>query len=117
MLVKYKKTFEKIAMGLISLMPKCKDSKYLMDIVHHYEQATDRQLYLWKKDEEFVGIIGVAVEGSTATIQHISILPSYHGEGITAAMLEELRALGQYDSLQYNDETAPFLQHHLSNKE
>ncbi|KYG89070.1 acetyltransferase [[Bacillus] sp. KCTC 13219] len=117
MLVKYKKAFEKIAMGLISLMPNCKDSKQLMEIVQHYEQTPDWQLYLWKQDDEFVGTIGVAVENGIATIQHISIIPSYHGEGITAEMLDELRALGCYDSLQYNDETAPFLQRHLSDEE
>lgn len=117
MLVKYKKAFEKIAMGLISLMPNCKDSKQLMDIVQHYEHTPNWQLYLWKMDDEFVGAIGVVVTDEVATIQHISIIPTYHGEGITAAMLEELRALGQYASLHYNDETAPYLQHYLSNEE
>lgn len=67
-----------------------------------------------EKDEEFVGIIGLTVDNDEATIQHIAIIPSYHGEGITAAMLEELHALGIYTKLHYNDTTAPFLTNHLS---
>ena len=38
MLVRYKKALEKIAMGLISLMPQEKDINRLMETIHHYEQ-------------------------------------------------------------------------------
>lgn len=49
MLVRYKKALEKIAMGLLSLMPQEKDIKRLMETIQHYEQNENWTLYLWKK--------------------------------------------------------------------
>ena len=110
MLVRYKKALEKIAMGLISLMPQEKDIKRLMETMHHYEQEDNWVLYIWKKDEEYVGIVGVVVEDTIATIQHITVIPSYRGEGVALEMLQELRDLGHYETIQPNDETEPFIQ-------
>ena len=109
MLVRYKKAFEKIAMGLISLMPQEKDIKRLMETIQHYEQDENWVLYLWKKGEEYVGIVGVLADEAVATIQHITVIPSYRGEGVAIEMLQELRDLG-YEDIQSNEETEPFIQ-------
>lgn len=53
------KMFEKIAMGLLSFMPNEKDLKQLQQTIKDYETDTDRQLFLWKEDEDIVGAIGV----------------------------------------------------------
>ena len=37
MLLRYKKAFEKIAMGLLSFMPQEKDVKKLIETIHQYE--------------------------------------------------------------------------------
>ncbi|NLY79591.1 MAG: GNAT family N-acetyltransferase [Lysinibacillus sp.] len=109
MLVRYKKSLEKIAMGLLSFMPEEKDVKRLMETMQSYEQEENRQLYLWKKDEEYVGIVGVIAEGSVATIQHITVVPSYRGEGIAKEMLKELLASGEFTKIQPCEETEPFI--------
>lgn len=49
MLIRYKKSFEKIAMGLLSFMPNEKDLKQLQQTIKDYETDTDRQLFLWKR--------------------------------------------------------------------
>lgn len=113
MLVRYKKALEKIAMGLISLMPQEKDVKRLMDTMQQYEQDENWVLYLWKNGEEYVGIVGLLVDGTDATIQHITVIPSYRGEGVALEMLQELRDSGPYKTFQGNDETASFLQKYL----
>lgn len=46
-------------MGLLSFMPNEKDLKQLQQTIKDYETDTDRQLFLWKEDEDIVGAIGV----------------------------------------------------------
>ncbi len=61
-----------------------------METMHKYEQDEHWQLFLWKKGEEYIGIVGVFVEEKIATIQHITVIPSHRGEGVALAMLQEL---------------------------
>ena len=110
MLVRYKKALEKIAMGLLSFMPQEKDIKRLMETIQQYEQQENWMLYLWKRGEEYVGIVGVLVEETVATIQHITVIPSYRGEGIAVKMLQELCELGLFTEIKPNEETEPFVQ-------
>ena len=110
MLVRYKKALEKIAMGLLSFMPQEKDIKRLMETIQQYEQQENWMLYLWKRGEEYVGIVGVLVEETVATIQHITVIPSYRGEGVALEMLQELRDLGLFTEIKPNEETEPFIQ-------
>lgn len=109
MLVRYKKSFEKIAMGLLSFMPQEKDVKRLMETIQQYEQDDNWQLFLWKKGEEYVGIVGIYAEESVATIQHITVIPSYRGEGIAIEMLQELIVSGHFKEIRASEETEPFI--------
>lgn len=80
MLIRYKKSFEKIAMGLLSFMPNEKDVKKLQQTMKTYETDDQWQLYLWKKEdkEDIVGVVGIQLkEGNIAEIQHICVNPSY----------------------------------------
>ena len=110
MLIRYKKAYEKIAMGLLSFMPEHKDIKRLVDTMQQYEQNLDWYLYLLKKDEEYIGAIGFKLEGDTAIIQHITVIPSYRGEGVGTEMVTELTALDQFEQVKFVDETQPFIQ-------
>lgn len=110
MLVRYKKALEKIAMGLLSFMPQEKDIKRLMETVQQYEQQDNCMLYLWKRGEEYIGIVGVLAEETVATIQHITVIPSHRGEGIALKMLQELCDLGLFTEIKPNEETEPFVQ-------
>lgn len=109
MLVRYRKTLEKIAMGLLSFMPQEKDVKRLMETIQQYDQEEHWTLYLWKKDEEYVGIVGISTEDEVATIQHITVVPSYRGEGVAIDMLQGLRELG-FECIKPNEETEPFIE-------
>lgn len=109
MLIRYKKAFEKIAMGLLSFMPNEKDIKKLTETIQSYENDDNWVLYLWKKNDEYVGIVGLVTDNHTATIQHVSVVPSYRGEGVAKEMLQELAELGQYEQLRATDETREFV--------
>ena len=111
MLIRYKKAFEKIAMGLLSFMPNEKDIKKLTETIHSYESNDNWVLYLWKKNDEYVGIVGLVTDDNNiATIQHVSVVPSYRGEGVAKEMLQELAELGQYESVRATEETRNFVQ-------
>lgn len=109
MLIRYKKAFEKIAMGLLSFMPNEKDIKKLTETIHTYEQDDNWSLYLWKKDDEYIGLVGVKVVDTIATIQHVSVIPSYRGEGIAREMLQELNEQGIYKNILANEEIKEFV--------
>ncbi|MGE7672723.1 GNAT family N-acetyltransferase [Lysinibacillus sp. NPDC094403] len=111
MLIRYKKAFEKIAMGLLSFMPNEKDIKKLKETIHSYENDDNWVLYLWKKNDEYVGIVGLVTDSNNiATIQHVSVVPSYRGEGVAKEMLQEVAELGQYESVRATEETRNFVQ-------
>lgn len=111
MLIRYKKAFEKIAMGLLSFMPNEKDIKKLKETIHSYEIDDNWVLYLWKKNDEYIGIVGLVTDSNNiATIQHVSVVPSYRGEGVAKEMLQEVAELGQYESVRATEETRKFVQ-------
>ncbi|QDQ01937.1 GNAT family N-acetyltransferase [Lysinibacillus fusiformis] len=110
MLIRYKKAFEKIAMGLLSFMPNEKDIKKLTETIQSYENNDNWVLYLWKKNDEYVGIVGLVTDNDSATIQHVSVIPSYRGEGVAKEMLQEVAELGQYENVRATDETREFVQ-------
>ncbi|MDY0405664.1 GNAT family N-acetyltransferase [Virgibacillus sp. 179-BFC.A HS] len=89
MLIRYKKNFEKIAMGLLSFMPEGKDIKKLQQTIKEYETNPDWHLYLWKEDDDILGAIGVRTENDlNAIIQHISVNPSHREIGIGKKMVQ-----------------------------
>lgn len=91
MLIRYKPSYEKIAMGLLSYMPGEKEIKTLQQTMKRYETDEDWQLFLWK-EEDIIGVIGICTfQDGTAELSHISINPSYREEGIGKEMIEALR--------------------------
>ncbi|HLO12529.1 MAG TPA: GNAT family N-acetyltransferase, partial [Pseudoneobacillus sp.] len=92
MLIRYKKTFEKIAMGLLSFMPNEKDLKKLQLTMKEYETEENWQLFLWK-EEDIIGLLGVLYhdEENTLEIQHISVNPSHRYQGVGKRMVKALR--------------------------
>lgn len=109
MLIRYKKAFEKIAMGLLSFMPNEKDLKKLQQTMRQYEISEDWQLFLWK-DEDIIGLIGVSlIDDNLLEIQHISVNPSHRHQGVGKSMVKELKNLFPERNLLPNAETAEFI--------
>lgn len=94
MLIRYKKLFEKIAMGLLSFMPTEKDLKQLQQTIKQYETEEDWHLYLWKENDDIVGCIGgVQINDQVFEIRHLSVNPSHRNQGIGKNMVKSLKEL------------------------
>jgi riboflavin biosynthesis RibT protein len=91
MLIRYKKTFEKIAMGLLSFMPNEKELKRLQQTMKNYESDDSWHLFLWK-EEDIIGLIGVTFhDDQSYEIQHISVNPSHRKQGIGKKMVQAIK--------------------------
>lgn len=109
MLIRFKKNYEKIAMGLLSFMPTEKEVKKLQATVKQYEMNEDWQLYLWKEEEDILGIIGtLKKEDGVVHIQHICVTPSHRHAGIGKKMVTELRSMMPGVTVCGNELTKPF---------
>jgi riboflavin biosynthesis RibT protein len=110
MLIRYKKTFEKIAMGLLSFMPSEKDLKKLLLTMKQYETEDDRQLFLWKQ-EDIIGLLGVAFQSEKdIEIQHISVNPSHRHQGIGKKMVRALREMYPDRNITPSENTSSFIE-------
>jgi riboflavin biosynthesis RibT protein len=109
MLIRYKKLFEKIAMGLMSFMPNEKDLKILQQTMKQYETEENLQLFLWKEDDDIIGLLGVLTEGDSILIRHISVNPSHRQQGIGKSMVKALGDMFPNKTLKPNEDTEAFL--------
>jgi riboflavin biosynthesis RibT protein len=118
MLIRFKKSFEKIAMGLLSFMPAEKDLKQLQQTIKQYETADDWQLFLWKQDEDIIGAIGVIFKDEDIVeVRHISVNPSHRQQGIGKSMVNAVKELYKTKTVIPNDETEKFFEKCKSNKD
>ncbi|HET7629213.1 MAG TPA: GNAT family N-acetyltransferase [Bacillales bacterium] len=91
MLIRYKQSYEKIAMGLLSFMPGEENLKQLQSTMHEYETNEHWRLFLWK-DDDITGIIGIRIiDEDTAEVQHLSVNPSHRGQGLGKRMIQQLK--------------------------
>lgn len=110
MLIRYKKTYEKIAMGLLSYMPGEQTVKALQETINNYETIESWQLFLWKEEEDFIGLIGIVMAEDAYTVQHLSVNPSFRGEGIGKEMVKRIRDQFPEKKCQSTEITATFLE-------
>lgn len=109
MLIRFKKTYEKIAMGLLSFMPSEKDLKKLQQTMKQYETDDQWHLFLWK-DEDIIGLVGGMFDEDSLLIQHISVNPSHRHCGVGKKMVAELHDLYPEKKIIPNEYTAPFIE-------
>lgn len=112
MLIRFKKSMEKIAMGLLSFMPLEKDVKVLQETMKDYMEDDQQQLFLWKENEDMVGAIGIFVDDTKklVTVQHISVNPSHRDAGIGQAMVNAIcTRFGDTHAIEPNELTEAFL--------
>lgn len=109
MLIRYKKSFEKIAMGLLSFMPEEKEVKKLQHTMKEYETNSNWQLFLWK-EEDILGAVGVIFPADQEVlVQHISVNPSHRSLGIGRKMIEGIKDMYQDYKVVANSSTQAYL--------
>lgn len=79
-------------MGLLSLIPDLKETKYLTTEMDWYLNQDNRHLFIWKSNEtgDMVGVLGVEEDQGVLLLRHIALNPSYRHEGIMYKMLDAL---------------------------
>ncbi|MDP4083809.1 MAG: GNAT family N-acetyltransferase [Bacillota bacterium] len=111
MLIRYKKTLEKIAMGLLSFMPNEKDLKKLQQTMKQYETEENWQLFLWKEEDDIIGLIGILISSEkTIEIQHVSVNPSHRFQGIGKRMVKSLQEMYVDKTITANEYTSSFIE-------
>lgn len=108
MLIKYKKVYEKFAMGLLSFMPDERDIKKLQQTMKNYETNDNMQLFLWK-DEEIIGLVGTEISTDWIEIHHLSVNPSFRQQGVGKSMVKALKELFPDKEIKANEYTSSFL--------
>lgn len=109
MFYKYKKSYNKVAMGLLSLMTRGVSFKTLQETIRTYEENPDRQLFLWKEGDNITGLVGVEQHEDYFIIMHFSVNPSYQKEETASRMLEVLREQMHSKELHLSKDAARFL--------
>jgi riboflavin biosynthesis RibT protein len=109
MFYKYKKSYNKVAIGLLSLMVKGLNFKSLQETIRIYEENPERQLFLWKEGDNITGLAGVEQHDDYFIILHFSVNPSYQKEETAYRMLEVLREQMQSKEMHLSKEAARFL--------
>ena len=91
-LFRYRKAYEKIAMGFLSYIPTEKMLKKLQETITLYQEDPNWHLYLLKREEDFIALVGVMVdvEEGEWTLQHLSVNPSYRNEGIARYLVDQM---------------------------
>lgn len=91
MLLKYRSDYQKIAMGLLSLMPSFKDWDRLQRELAWYQGGADRTLYLWKDEyDDFAGVVGTQVQGDYLIVRLITLMPDKDVIENTWQLLDQL---------------------------
>lgn len=104
MLSRYKKSYRKIAMGLLALVVREKELRSLQQLIDLYESDPLYQLYIWKENEKVVGLIGVAKEANEFKVQHLSIIPSYAKDEIAEKMQASLQEISRFEKMRIANE-------------
>lgn len=99
-----------MALGLLSLMLKEREIRQLQQMMQRYEQNPDMEMYFWKEKEKYIGIIGIEVQQKECIIRHLAVLPTFRGEGIGRAMVNEIQNNYSELTMTTTKETESFVQ-------
>lgn len=99
-------------MGFLSYIPGEKMVRKLQETIQQYLQDKDWQLFLYKEMEDYIGLIGIELDedNRTYTIQHISVNPSFRGEGIGYEMVKEVKSIYPGYECQSTEFTEQFIE-------
>ncbi|GEL88782.1 hypothetical protein [Pediococcus parvulus] len=91
MLVKYRESFQKIVMGLLSFIPGLKDIDRINHELEWYATNDDRNLYLQKNESgDFIGLVGVEKQDHYLMIHHLAFIPQQQTEANESDIFDSL---------------------------
>ncbi|CAM2772928.1 N-acetyltransferase [Dolosigranulum pigrum] len=111
MLIEFKSDYDKIAMGLLSYTADLKETSRLTEELDMYKNDDSRQLFLWRSEEtdDLCAVLGIEEEEDVILLRHLSVNPSYRGEGLTYRMLDQLSDRYEHKTLMGTLESGSFV--------
>lgn len=92
MLYFYHKSYEKIAMGLLSLSKDISDINLISQEINWYDTNDSRSLYLWKNDDQnWSGLVGIELRNEQVIVHELSLSPQELSQHNFDTMLSELQ--------------------------
>lgn len=94
MLLKYRSDYEKVAMGLLSLVPTFKAINRLRTELQWYQASAKRELLLWKDaNQDFSGALGVELKPGYVVVRFMVLTPAERSAQNEMVILDELNDL------------------------
>ncbi|GEO68395.1 hypothetical protein [Levilactobacillus acidifarinae] len=94
MLLKYRSDYQKIAMGLMSLLPSFKDWDRLQRELAWYQGGDDRTLFLWKDQyDDFAGVLGTERQSNYVVVRLVGLMPDKQSTANVWQMLDQLATM------------------------
>ncbi|AQW22104.1 reductase [Lentilactobacillus curieae] len=91
MLYQYRKDYEKITMGLLSLITEFPNMDLVEQEMDWYAQADNRVIFLWKSESNnWAGLLGVEELDSQVVIHQLLLTPQNQSQQSCNQMLNEL---------------------------
>ncbi|MCH3922688.1 reductase [Limosilactobacillus sp.] len=92
MLVRYRKDYQKIALGLLSLIPELRDNHRFRDELD-WALAEGRVVYLWKdqEDNHFIAVAILDVGDDYVLVRRLSFTPSERSGHNVYALLTAIK--------------------------
>ncbi|WP_268913119.1 reductase [Lentilactobacillus sp. SPB1-3] len=93
MLYQYRKDYEKITMGLLSLITEFSNMDLVTQEMEWYDQSDQRQILLWQNDaHNWAGLLGVEEHDDQVVIHQFILTPQNQTQSSCNQMLDELAA-------------------------
>ena len=94
MLYQYRKDYEKVTMGLFSLIDGLDNMDLVDQQLNWYDESDNRQLWLYRDDNNnWTGLVGTEERPGQLIVHQIVCTPSQHKQNTYNRMLNELNEM------------------------
>ncbi len=94
MLYQYRNDYEKITMGLFSLVSDLQNMTLVSQEMDWYADKDNRMIYLWRdQNHNWSGLVGVEIEDHQLLIHRLVLAPSSTNQANYNQLLNELQSL------------------------
>ena len=110
MLLKYKRDYQKIAMGFLSFEPDLKVLSNLQSELKLFAEDAGHQLYLYKDaDNDFSGVVGIEDGDGYVLVRHLQLAPALRNQETINTVLDELASIVGARRIMGSLETTPLI--------
>ncbi|KRK87885.1 hypothetical protein [Lentilactobacillus sunkii] len=92
MLYQYRKDYEKIAMGLFSLVSELQNMDLVAQEMNWYAAKDNRLIYLWRDpSNNWSGLVGIELQGEQLLVHQLVLTPQSGSQGNYNRIFDDLQ--------------------------